>query len=40
MAIRYDTDLYGAQTLITEEEGPLGSSAAMLRDFIDIHRNK
>lgn len=39
MAIRYETDIYGTQTLITHEEGPVGSAAAMLRDFLDIVRN-
>ncbi len=39
MAIRYETDIYGTQALTTYEEGPVGSSAAMLRDFLDILRN-
>jgi homoserine dehydrogenase len=39
MAIRYETDIYGTQTLITTEHGPIPSAAAMLRDFLDIHRN-
>ncbi len=37
MGIVYHTDLFGRVTVTSAKQGPIGASAAMLRDVIDIH---